>query len=201
MNFTHFLLKRLGSFDWQQVFSCFWILFVIIDILGSVPIIINIKKRVGHIYPARITAVAGGLMASFLFVGPWLLNVFSIDVPSFSVAGSLILLILGLEMVLNVSFFHVDSQSTGAVSIVPLAFPVISGTGTMITLLTLKAEYAIPNILCAVLANLIFIHLVLQNLNFIANKMGQSGSTIIQKVMGIVVLSIAVKILKVNLFL
>jgi len=201
MKVVFFDFLKLGQFDWKQTFSSFWILFAVIDVLGSVPIIFNIKRRVGRIYPGQIAIVAGGIMVSFLFLGPWLLNVFAIDTASFAVAGSLVLFILGLEMVLNVSFFHIDPDDDRTVSIVPLAFPIISGTGTLITLLTLKIDYAIINILCGTFMNTVLAYLILHNFDYVAKKLGRSGTTIVQKVMGIIVISIAVKIFRTNLFL
>lgn len=194
-------LEKMGSFSWQQTIACFWVLFVVIDVLGSVPIIISIKKRAGRIKPAQTTVFAGGLMVSFLLAGPWLLSVFAVDMASFAVAGSMVLFVLGLEMVLNVNFFRIDIHNTSTVSIVPIAFPTIAGTGTLITLLTLKTEYAIINILCAISMNLIFTYMVLQYFDHVVARLGHSGIAIIQKVMGIIVLSVAVKMLRMNLFL
>ena len=141
------------------------------------------------------------IMVTFLFLGQSLLDVFSIDIASFVIAGSVILSILGLEMILDVSIFHISLDNDGSSSIVPLAFPVVSGTGTLITLLTLKEEYNTINILCATLANLVIVYVVIRYSEWIEHKLGKLGVNIIHKVMGVVVLSIAVKLLKTHLFL
>jgi len=189
-----------GVFDWQQMLSSFWILFAVLDILGSIPIIMSVRKRAGCIYPRRTTVVAGVIMVSFLFLGQPLLNLFSIDIASFAVAGSLVLLIIALEMILDVSIFHIEPGSAGASAIVPLAFPVVSGTGTLITLLTLKANYDMVNILCAIFPNLMFVYVVMQYSEWIEHQLGRLGVNIIHKVMGVIVLALAVKLLKTYLF-
>ncbi len=181
------------GFDWQQVLSSFWILFVVLDILGSIPIIMNIRKRQGSIHIRKTMVAASVIMVTFLFL--------AIDIGSFVLAGSIILFILGLEMVLDVSIFHMSLDNDGASSIIPLAFPVVSGTGTLITLLTLKEDYAIVNILCGTIANLVFVYLVIRYSEFIGRRLGKLGVNIIHKVMGVVVLSIAVKLFKTHLFL
>mmetsp|Transcript_10272 Transcript_10272/g.23724 ORF Transcript_10272/g.23724 Transcript_10272/m.23724 type:complete len:202 (-) Transcript_10272:415-1020(-) len=192
---------NLGTFNWQQTVSAFWMLFAVLDVLGSVPLFVNMKERVGHINPYQITVASSVIMLSFLLLGQSLLNVFSIDGASFSVAGSLILLILGLEMILNVHIFHIDVKDRSAVSIVPLAFPIVSGTGTLTTLLALKKDYAVINILCGILPNIIFIYFVIKHSDYVAKLLGRSGTTIVQKIMGIIVLAIAIRILRTNIFL
>jgi len=190
-----------AGFDWQQVLSSFWILFAVLDILGSIPIIMRIRERSGGIHLQKTMVSASVIMLAFLFLGPSLLELFSIDIASFVVAGSVILLILGLEMILDVNIFHIALDNDGTSSIVPLAFPVVSGTGTLITLLALKEEYHMINILCAVLANLIFVYVVIRYSEWIENRLGKLGVSIIQKAMGIVLLSIAVRLLRTHLFL
>lgn len=188
-------------FDWQQTLSSFWILFAVLDILGSIPIIMSIRKRAGGIHIQKTMVAVVVIMITFLFLGQSLLDVFSIDIASFVIAGSVILSILGLEMILDVSIFHISLDNDGSSSIVPLAFPVVSGTGTLITLLTLKEEYNTINILCATLANLVIVYVVIRYSEWIEHKLGKLGVNIIHKVMGVVVLSIAVKLLKTHLFL
>lgn len=142
-----------------------------------------------------------GIIVVFLFLGQSLLDVFAIDIASFVLAGSIILFILGLEMVLDVSIFHIAVDNDGTSSVVPLAFPIVSGTGTLITLLTLKESYAIVNILCSILANLVFVYFVIRYSEFIERRLGKLGVSVLHKVMGVVVLSIAVKLFKTYLFL
>jgi multiple antibiotic resistance protein len=184
------------GFDWQQVLSSFWILFAVLDILGSIPIIMSIRKRAGSIHIRKTMVAVVVIMLSFLFLGQSMLDIFSIDIASFVIAGSIILAILGLEMILNVNIFHVALDNDGTASVVPLAFPVVAGTGTLITLLALKKDYDTINILCATLANLVIVYVVIRYSEWIEHKLGKLGVNIIHKVMGIVVLSIAVKLLK-----
>jgi len=189
----------LITFDWQQTLSCFWILFAVLDILGSIPIIMRIRERAGGIHLRKTMIAVSIIMLTFLFLGPSLLCLFAIDISSFIIAGGIILFILGLEMILDVNIFHISLDNDGMSSIVPLAFPVVSGTGTLITLLALKAEYDTINILCAILANLIFVYSVIRYSVWIERALGRLCVNIIHKVMGIVILSIAVKLLKSHL--
>jgi multiple antibiotic resistance protein len=188
------------SFDWHQTFYSFWVLFAVIDILGSVPIIISIRRKIGRIDAKKTTLAVAVIMLAFLFLGQSLLDIFSIDVASFSVAGSIVLCILALEMVLNISIFKIEINSESA-SIVPLAFPIIAGVGTLIALLTLKEDYAPINILCATLANVLFVYATLRCSEWIERTLGSLGVSIVHKVMGIVLLSIAVKLFRTYFFL
>lgn len=189
------------GFDGQQILSSFWILFAVLDILGSIPIIMSIRTRAGGIHIQKTMVAVVVIMITFLLLGQSLLDVFSIDLASFVIAGSVILSILGLEMILDVSIFHISLDNDGSSSIVPLAFPVVSGTGTLITLLALKEDYNMINILCATLANLVIVYVVIRYSEWIEYKLGKLGVNIIHKVMGVVVLSIAVKLLKTHFFL
>lgn len=193
MGNTHLFLI---SFDWQQTLSCFWILFAVLDILGSIPIIMRIRERAGSIHLRKTMIAVSIIMLTFLFLGPSLLHLFAIDIPSFVIAGGIILFILGLEMILDISIFRISLDNDGMSSIVPLAFPVVSGTGTLITLLALKAEYDMINILCAIVANLAFVYGVIRYSAWIEHGLGRLGVNIIHKVMGVIVLAIAVKLLK-----
>ena len=197
----HVVRNFFIDFDWQQVLSSFWILFAVLDILGSIPIIMNIRRRAGSIHIRKTMVAVSVIMVTFLFLGQSLLDIFSIDIGSFVLAGSIILFILGLEMVLDISIFHISLDNDGTSSIVPLAFPIVSGTGTLITLLTLKEDYAIVNVLCGILANLIFVYVVIRYSEFIVHRLGKLGVNIIHKVMGVVVLSIAVKLFRTHIFL
>jgi multiple antibiotic resistance protein len=187
------------SFDWQQMLSSFWALFAVMNILGCVPIVISIRKKTGRIDAHKTTVVVGMIMLAFLFLGQLLLDIFSIDTASFAVAGSIVLFILALEMILNINIFKVEVNSEVA-SIVPLAFPIVAGVGTLITLLTLKSDYADINILCGTLANLVFVYVILKCSAWIEHQLGSLGINIIHKVMGIVLLSIAVKLFRTHFF-
>jgi multiple antibiotic resistance protein len=188
------------GFDWQQTLSSFWALFAVIDILGSVPIIISIRKKTGRIDVNKTAMAVGVIMLVFLFLGQSLLDIFCIDMASFSIAGSVVLFILALEMILNVSIFKIEVDNESA-SIMPLAFPVIAGVGTLITLLTLKSDHANINILCATLANIVFVYVILRCSEWIERKLGSLGVSIVHKVMGVVLLSIAVKLFKTHFFI
>jgi len=183
------------GFDGQQFFSTFLILFSVIDVLGGIPIIISLRKKAGSINAYRVTVASGVIMLSFLFLGQSLLDLFYIDVASFSVAGSIILFILGLEMILNVSIFKVEFDNESS-SIVPLAFPIVAGTGTLATLLTLKLEYANINILCGTLANLLCVYPVISYSVWIERKLGKLGINVMHKVMGMILLALAVKLFR-----
>ncbi len=187
------------DFNWKEIISSFWILFAVIDIMGNVPLIINIRKKVGKIHAGKTTLATAIIMLSFLLTGKMLLDVFSVDIPSFAIAGSIILLILGLEMVLDINIFKVD-LSGGASEIVPLAFPILAGTGTLVTLLALKLQYALINILCASLGNLVLVYLIIHYSEWIEYKLGKLAISVIHKVMGVVLLSIAIKLFRTYLF-
>lgn len=189
-------------FDLKQIFSVSLILFSVIDILGSIPIIIQLRKRVGTIASGKATIVSGVLMVSFLFLGESILKLFGLDVGSFAIAGAIVIFIIGLEMVLGVEFFKADpeGESTSS-SIVPLAFPLIAGAGTMTTLVSLRAEYEMINILVGVAINLAFVYLVLKTSVWLERKIGKAGINILRKVFGIILLAIAIKLFKSNLTL
>ena len=196
----HLLHQFLAEFDGQEALSAALILFAVIDIVGSIAIIINLRKQVGCIHARKTTVAMGIIMISFLFAGPVILDLFHVDISSFAIAGGIILFLLGLEMVLNVSIFRVDACPEAA-SVVPLAFPILAGAGTLTALLTLKAEYKDINIVCAILANLAFVYAFLRYSERIEQMLGKLGITIIHKVMGIILLSIAVKLFKTHLLL
>jgi multiple antibiotic resistance protein len=196
----HSVYNFFIDFDWQQTLSSFWALFAVINILGCVPIVINVRNKTGRIDAHKTTVVVGMIMLAFLFLGQFLLDIFSIDTASFAVAGSIVLFILALEMILNVNIFRIEVNNEAA-SIVPLAFPVVAGVGTLITLLTLKSDYADINILCGTLVNLIFVYVILRCSEWIEHQLGSLGIHIIHKVMGIILLSIAVKLFKTHFFI
>jgi len=185
-------------FSFKEIISVTLILFSIIDILGSIPIVIALRKREGHIQSAKATLVSGGIMVLFLFLGQSILQLFALDVESFAVAGAIIMFLIAMEMILGMTFFKEDpSESTG--SIVPLAFPLIAGAGTLTTILSLRSIYAVPNILVGILVNLLVVFVVLKASGWLEKKLGKSGFSILRKVFGIILLAIAVKIFKQNL--
>jgi multiple antibiotic resistance protein len=186
--------------DFKQILSVSLILFSVIDILGSIPIIINLRKKVGHIQSGKATIVAGLLMITFLLVGKSILTLFGIGVEDFAIAGALIIFALGAEMILGIELFKPDPDATASASIVPIAFPLIAGAGTLTTILTLKAEFEQINIAIGILINLIFVFIVLKSTTWLERKLGKTGVDVLRRIFGIILLSIAVKIFKTNAF-
>ena len=186
--------------DFKQILSVSLILFSVIDILGSIPIIINLRKKVGHIQSGKATIVAGILMITFLLVGKSILTLFGIGVEDFAIAGALIIFALGAEMILGIELFKPDPDATASASIVPIAFPLIAGAGTLTTILTLKAEFEQINIAIGILLNLIFVFIVLKSTTWLERKLGKTGVDVLRRIFGIILLSIAVKIFKTNAF-
>lgn len=184
-------------FDIREIGTASMILFAVIDIIGSIPIIIDLKKKAGHIQSEKASIVAGILMVMFLFVGAEILNLIGIDVNSFAVAGSFILFFLALEMILGITLYKDDAPETSAV--VPLAFPLIAGAGTMTTLLSLRAEYDAINIIVAIVINIIFVYLVLKSSGKIEHFLGKQGINVIRKIFGVILLAIAVKLFAANI--
>ncbi len=168
------------------------VLFAVIDILGSIPIIIDIKSKTGKIEPLKVALVAFLIMLAFLLVGEPLLGIFGVDISSFAIAGSFILLLLALEMILGIQLFKNDGPGSG--SIVPIAFPLIAGAGSITTLLSLKAEYHIINIAIALVANIILVYVVLKSTRFFEKLLGPTGLHIFRKAFGIILLAIAIKL-------
>ncbi len=180
------------GFNFMEILAAFMVLFAVIDIFGSIPIIIDIKTKTGEIQSGKATLVAFGIMLLFLLVGEQLLGIFGVDISSFAIAGSLVLLILALEMVLGQQFFKHDSKMGG--SIVPVAFPMIAGAGSITTLLSLKAEFHIINIATALVLNMILVFLVLKATRFFERLIGPAGLAIMQKIFGVILLAIAIKL-------
>jgi multiple antibiotic resistance protein len=185
-------------FSLKEIASVTLILFAIIDILGSIPIIIDLRKREGKIESEKATIISGVLMIAFLFLGQSILALFGLDFQSFAMAGAIIIFLIGLEMILGKDFFHNDPEvKTG--SIVPLAFPLIVGAGTMTTLLSLRAAYSLPNVLVGIVINLIFVYIVLKSSVWLERKLGKAGANVLRKVFGVILLAIAIKLFKTNL--
>ena len=188
-------------FNFKEILSVTLILFSVIDILSSVPIIISLRKKVGHIQSEKAAIISAIIMVAFLYVGESILNLLGIDASSFAIAGAIIMFFLGMEMVLGIQFFKTDTDDLSSSSIVPIAFPLIAGAGTMTTLLALKAEYATANILVGVFINIIFVYIVLKSSGWLERKLGNAGFNILRKVFGVILLSIAIKLFKNHWFL
>jgi multiple antibiotic resistance protein len=181
----------------REIASATMILFAVIDIVGSVPIVIDLRKKVGHIQSEKASIVAAIIMIAFLFIGDEILQLIGIDVNSFAVAGSFVLFFLAIEMILGITLYKDEAPHTA--SIVPLAFPLIAGAGTMTTLLSLRAEYNVINIIVAIILNIIFVYLVLKSSSRIEKVLGQSGLSVIRKVFGVILMAIAVKLFATNI--
>ena len=172
-------------------------LFAVIDIVGAVPVLIPIKEKIGGIRELRATIISGALMILFLFAGKAFLNLLGLDVRSFAVGGSIVIFILGLEMVLGLEFFK-SEKDISAATVVPIAFPLIAGSGTLTTVMSLKANYGETTILIAILINLIIVYVVLKSLSLIAKLLGPAGLIAVRKFFGVILLAIAVKIFATN---
>ncbi|MDA8642355.1 MarC family protein [Schleiferiaceae bacterium] len=185
------------GFNYNDALSAFLILFAVIDILGSIPIIVSLRKKVGHVQSEKATLVAGAIMIVFLFLGERILHLLGVDVQSFAIAGSFVLFFLALEMILGITLYKEESPHTA--SIVPIAFPMIAGAGTMTSLVSLRAEFATVNIIIAIILNMVVVYAVLKNTERIERIMGAGGLSILRKVFGVILLAIAVKLFFANL--
>ncbi|HYM95321.1 MAG TPA: MarC family protein [Chitinophagaceae bacterium] len=172
-------------------------LFAVIDIIGAIPVLISLKEKTGGIHELKATLLSGALMLLFLFAGKPFLNLLGLDVKSFAVGGSIVIFILGLEMVLGLEFFK-SEKDVSAASVVPIAFPLIAGSGTLTTVMSLKANYGETTILIGILINLIIVYIVLKSLSFIAKLLGPAGLIAVRKFFGVILLAIAVKIFATN---
>lgn len=175
-----------------DVVSVFMVLFAVIDIIGSIPIIIDVKAKQGKIKSFNATVVAFLIMLIFLFTGEQLLNLFGVDLPSFAIAGSFVIFFLALEMVLGIEFFKPDTENTS--SIVPIAFPLIAGAGSITTLLSLRADYSFLVVITALALNMIFVYFVLRSTSIFEKILGKGGIHILRKIFGIILLAIAIKL-------
>lgn len=183
-------------FSLIEILAAFMVLFAIIDIPGSIPIIIDIKSKTGDVNAAKVTLVSFLIFLAFLLIGSPLLGVFGIDVSSFAIAGSFIIFMIAMEMILGIEIFKADSQGKGA--IFPIAFPLIAGAGSLTTILSLKAEYQTINIFIALLLNMVIIYYVLRLTTFFEKILGEGGLQILKKVFGVILLSIAIKLFITN---
>lgn len=185
------------NFNITEIGTAAMILFAVVDIVGSVPMIIEIKRKAGEIHEERATLVAMCIMIGFLFLGESILTVIGINVNSFAVAGSFVLFFMSLEMVLGVKIFR-EEEITKTASIVPLAFPIIAGAGTMTSILSIRAEFATENIIVAIILNAAFVYLVLRLTGTIERILGPGGIAVLRKVFGIILMAIAVKLFSGN---
>jgi len=183
--------------NFKEIITATMILFAVIDIIGSVPIIIDLRQKAGHIQSEKASIVAMFIMVLFLFLGTQILRLIGIDVYSFAVAGSFVLLFLALEMILGIQLYKDDAPETA--SVVPLAFPLIAGAGTMTTILSLKAEFHTINIVIAIIVNMVFVYLVLKSSSKIEKFIGKGGINVIRKIFGVILLAIAVKLFASNI--
>ena len=186
-----------GGFSWIEIFKASMVLFAVIDILGSIPIIIKLKERSGEIHALKASLVSLFIMISFLILGEGILGLFGVNVEAFAVAGSIILFAMALEMILGVSLFK-DEVTSNTASIVPLAFPIIAGAGSMTSIISLRAEYHQLNIFIAIFINILLVFVVLKLTKAIEKIMGKGGIAILQKVFGIILLAIAVRLFSEN---
>ncbi len=187
------------AFNLKEIFSAAMVLFAVIDIMGSIPLVISLRQKVGHIESGKATIVAACIMIVFLFLGETLLEYLGVDVNSFAVAGAFVLFFLALEMILGIQLMK--DEEPKAASIVPIAFPLVAGAGTLTTLIAIRAEYAAENIVVAIILNSILVYAVLKSAAFLERKLGSSGISILRKVFGIILLAIAVKLFSQNVMM
>ena len=185
------------SLDIKEIATISMVLFAVIDIIGTSPIVVDLRAKVGHIQSEKASVAAGIIMIVFLFVGEELLKLIGIDVHSFAVAGSFVLFFLALEMILGIRIYKEEEEASSA-SIIPLAFPLIAGAGTMTTLLSLRSQFETANILVAIVLNIILVYIVLKSSAKIEKLLGKNGLGVIRKTFGVVLLAIAVKLFAAN---
>ena len=182
----------------KEILTIFMVLFAVIDIIGNIPIIIDLRQKVGHVQSGKASLIAGFILIIFLFIGEQLLSIIGIGVHSFAVAGSLIIFFIALEMILGIKIYKEDKNPLNA-TVFPLAFPLIAGPGSLTTLLSLRAEFEIQNIIIAVFFNVILIYIVLKTSSKIEKFIGANGIKIIRKIFGVILLAIAVKLFTTNI--
>lgn len=183
----------------KEIFTAGMVLFAVIDIIGNIPIVISLRERAGHIHSEKASIIAGFVLTIFLFIGESILKLIGINVNEFAVAGAFILFFIALEMILNVQLFKDDGSSPEMASIFPLAFPMLAGPGSLTTLLSLRAEFEIQNVIVAIIINIIVIYVVLKTSSRLQRLLGKNGISIIRKVFGVILLAIAVKLFTSNI--
>lgn len=187
------------TFDFKEILTAFMVLFAVIDIVGNIPIIIDLRNKSGHIQSERASVIAGVIMIIFLFLGDSILKLIGIDVHSFAIAGAFILFFIALEMILGITLYKQEEGTNVNASVFPIAFPLIAGPGSLTTLLSLKSEFHTENIIIALIVNVFVIFLVLKTSSRIERFIGQNGINIIRKIFGVVLLAIAVKLFTSNI--
>lgn len=190
---------HIMEFNFREIFTAFMVLFAVIDIVGNIPIIIDLRKKVGHIQSEKASIIAGVIMIMFLFLGEQILNLIGIDVNSFAVAGAFIIFFIALEMILGITLYKDQGNNPLTASIFPLAFPLIAGPGSLTTLLSLGAEFKTENIIVALIINVIVIYIVLKTSTKIERVLGANGINIVRKIFGVILLAIAVKLFTSNI--
>ncbi|RKS99153.1 multiple antibiotic resistance protein [Flavobacterium sp. 123] len=188
--------KAMLEIDFKEIITVGMVLFAVIDIVGTIPIIVDLRAKHGHIESEKASLVAGFIMIVFLFIGEEFLSLIGIDVHSFAVAGSFVLFFLALEMILGIRLYRDEEANTA--SIVPLAFPLIAGAGTMTTLLSLRSQFHTINIVIAIVLNIILVYIVLKSSSKLEKMLGKNGLGVIRKAFGVVLLAIAVKLFAAN---
>ncbi len=186
----------LQEFAWKETLTASMVLFAVIDIIGSIPIIVSLKQKFGHIQSEKASIVAGLLMIAFLFIGDKILKFIGVDVNSFAIAGAFVIFIIAVEMILGIEI-QKNTEAKSA-SIVPIAFPLIAGAGTLTTTLSLRSEFHDINIIAGIFINTIFVYLVLKSANWLEKKIGEGTLMVLQKVFGIVLLAISIKLFTAN---
>lgn len=187
------------NFDFKESFTVFMVLFAVIDIVGNIPIIIDLRKKAGHIQSEQASIIAGVILILFLFLGKSILNLIGLDVNSFAVAGSFIIFFIALEMILGITLYKEEDTNPKLATVFPLAFPLIAGPGSLTTLLSLRAEYHTENIIIAIILNVVVIYIVLKTSRRIERFIGPNGINIIRKIFGVILLAIAVKLFTLNI--
>ncbi|WP_311325495.1 MarC family protein [Capnocytophaga sputigena] len=185
------------NFDIKEIISATMVLFAVVDIIGSVPIIINLRKKAGRIQSEKTAIVAGGLLVVFLFLGKQLLNLFGVTVEAFAVAGAFILFFLALEMILGITLYKGTTPESA--SIVPLAFPMVAGAGALTTVLSLRAKFYVENIIVAIVLNMVIVYIVLKSSERIEKFLGKQGITVLHNLFGVILLAIAVNLFTANI--
>jgi len=186
------------TIDLKEILSAFVVLFAVIDITGSTPIIINLNNTGQHVHAGKAALLSLLILVAFLFAGDTLLQLFNIDISSFAIAGALVLFVMAIEMTFSIQVFRNDGPS-GSATIVPVVFPLIAGAGTLTTTLTLRAEYQVENIILAILLNMLVVYIVLKKVHLVEKLIGQGGVYILRKVFGIILLAISVKLFTTNI--
>ena len=187
------------NFNFKEIIAATMILFAVIDILGNIPVVIKLRKKAGHIQSAKASIIALVIMITFVFLGESILNVIGVAVNEFAVAGSFILFFIALEMILGITLFKDEEVSPKTVTVFPLAFPLLAGPGSLTSLVALRAEYELENILIAIVANIVLIFIVLKTSRHIEKFLGKNGIAVIQKVFGVILLAIAIKLFATNI--